>query len=160
MPDRLKEVKDANARLAWTLARAVEGSARPRYAIAQSAGMHRETLQSAMQGEKPITLQQAARILNACDVPVNATLTLAIVGHEELAAEWMHNEMGAFLEAFLIALPGSLHEALGDRIYDLKPRWAGGTAKLLGRTLTQHIADLNRRGDAIGERIATPPNGA
>ena len=154
MDDQLKEVRDANARLAWILARAVESSARPRYAIAQRAGLHRETLQSAMQGDKPITLQRAARILEACDVPVNATLAIAIVGHEELAAEWMHNEMGAFLEAFLLALPCSLQQTLGERIHDLKPRWANGTAQLLGRTLTQHIADLNRRGDAIAERYS------
>jgi antitoxin HigA-1 len=140
---------DANARLAWTLTRAVEGSPQPRYAIARRAGLHKETLLRTLRGEKPISIEQAARILKACDVPGNIVMALALTGHEKFAAEWMHSDMGSFLEEFFAALPGSLEEALGDELHDLKPRWATGAAKLLARTLKLHVADLNRRGDAL-----------
>ena len=46
-------------------------------------------------------------------------------------------------------------EQLGEDMSELRPRWAKGTAKMLARTLSQHIADLNRRGDAIGDRLVT-----
>jgi antitoxin HigA-1 len=149
MLDHSSGARDANARLAWTLARAVEGSARPRYEIARSAGLHKETLLRTLRGEKPISIGQAASILRACEVPANVVMALALAGHEELAAEWMHSEMGSFLDEFFVALPGSLRDALGDRVNELKPRWAHGAARMLAKTLTQHVADLDRRGDAL-----------
>lgn len=103
---------------------------------------------------KPIAIGEATRIFGACDVPPKAMIVLALTGHEELAADWMHREIGDFLEAFLLALPGALHEALGGEIGELRPRWAGGSAKLLARNLAQHVADLGRRGDAIGEQYS------
>ncbi len=91
------------------------------------------------------TLDEAARILEACGAPVRATLALVLAGHEALAAQWMHHEMGAFLEEFFSVLPGELHEALGDRIGDLRPRWAIGTSRLVARMLSKHIDEFADR---------------
>jgi len=151
MTSPLNLPSDANTRLAWVLARAVEGSSRPRYEIARRAGLNKETLLRAMRGDKPISLQQAGRILGACDVPVNATLALVIAGHEKIAADWMYNGMGTFFEEFMRALPVSLEEDLGERVCELKPRWANGAARMLARTLKQHVAELDRRGDALDD---------
>ncbi|MBB3862018.1 hypothetical protein GGQ88_003312 [Novosphingobium hassiacum] len=76
---------------------------------------------------------------------MRATLALVLAGHEALAALWMHHEMGAFLEEFFSALPGELHEALGDRIGDLRPRWAIGTSRLVARMLSKHIDEFADR---------------
>ena len=73
------------------------------------------------------------------------TLALVLAGHETLAAKWMHHEMGAFLDEFFSVLPGELHEALGDRIGDLRPRWAIGTSRLVARMLSKHIDEFADR---------------
>lgn len=149
MTDRITEPRDANARLAHVLACAVEGSPKPRYAIAKCAGLHKETLMRALRGDKPISIQQASRILGACDVPVNATLALVLSGHEELASEWMHNEMGYFLERFFAALPDELDRALGERICELRPQWAIGSSRLVASLLSKHMEELAGRDIAL-----------
>ena len=50
--------------------------------------------------------------------------------------------MGAFLDEFFSALPGDLHEALGDRIGDLSPRWAIGTSRLVASMLSSISRNL------------------
>ena len=47
--------------------------------------MHKDTLLRVIRGERPITLDEAARILEACGAPVRATLALVLAGHEALA---------------------------------------------------------------------------
>lgn len=135
----------ANERLARTLAHAVDHAGKPRHRIAGEAGMHRETLLRVTRGERPIGLDEAASILSACGAFPRATLVLALTGQEELAREWMRSEMGAFLEGFLAVLPGDLDEALGERIGDLRPRWAIGTSRLVARMLAKHIEEYADR---------------
>ena len=93
--------------------------------------------------QKPMS--SGSSILEACGAPVRATLALVLAGHETLAAQWMHHAMGAFLDEFFSALPGELHEALGDRIGDLRPRWAIGTSRLVARMLSKHIDEFADR---------------
>lgn len=139
----------ANTRLARTLAYAVEHASKPRHRIAGEAGMHRETLLRVTRGERPIGLDEAARVLTACGAWPKATVVLALTGDEALAKEWMRSEMGAFLEDFLTALPGELETALGERACDLRPRWAVGTSRLMARTLARHVEEYANRDPSI-----------
>lgn len=75
---------------------------------------------------------------------------IARLHREDLACEWMHGEMGEFLEGFFTSLPVHLQRTLGRRIEDLRPRWAGGTAQLVARMLAKHIDDF------VGRDIAMP----
>ena len=65
------------------------------------------------------------------------------------------SDAARFLGELMRAVPVEIAEQLGEDMSELRPRWAKGTAKMLARTLSQHIADLNRRGDAIGDRLVT-----
>ena len=134
-----------NASVARTLSYAVEGARKPRHQIARDAGMHRETLQRVIRGERPIGVDEAARILTACGAHPKSTMVLAMSGQEDLACAWMHSEMGEFLEEFLGALPPQLERTLGRRVSDLRPRWANGTSQLVARMLAKHIDDFAER---------------
>lgn len=135
----------ANASLAHILVHAIESSDKPRYLIASEVGIHRETLLRVMRGDRPIGLDEAARVLNACGAFPRACMILALTGQEDLACEWMRSEMGEFLEEFFIALPGQLERTLGQRVADLRPRWANGTSQLVARMLAKHIDDFANR---------------
>lgn len=143
---------DVNHRLARTLACAVDGADKPRHRIASEAGMHKNTLLRVMRGERPIGLDEAERILTVCGVPPRAMMVLALTAHEDLAAKWMHHEMAEFLEEFMNALPGNLDEALGERIRDLRPRWAVGTSRLVARMLAKHIEEFADRDLSLPDR--------
>lgn len=43
------------------------------------------------------------------------------------------------------ALPVTMHETLGSRIADLRPRWAIGTSRLVARMLAKHIDEFIER---------------
>ena len=139
----------ANDCIARTLAHAVEGADKPRHQIARDVGMHRETLLRVLRGERPIGLDEAARILAACGAFPRATITLALAGQEDLACEWMRSDMGEFLEEFFGALPAQLERTLGRRIEDVRPRWAIGTSQLVARLLAKHIDDFANRDIAM-----------
>jgi len=142
---RMPEPDFYNASVARTLSFAVEGARKPRHQIARDAGMHRETLQRVIRGDRAIGLDEAARILLACGAHPKSTVVLAMSGQEDLACAWMHNEMGEFLEEFLSALPPQLERTLGRRVCDLRPRWANGTSQLVARMLAKHIDDFAER---------------
>ena len=103
----------ANDCIARTLAYAVEQADKPRHQIAREVGMHRETLLRVLRGERPIGLDEPARILGVCGASPRATLVLALSGQEDLACEWMCSEMGEFLEELFSALPAHLERTLG-----------------------------------------------
>lgn len=98
-----------------------------------------------MRGEKAVTLDDAERVLEASGLASNGALLLAILGHEDLAVEWLGADAGAFLDLFLTALPVTMNETLGPRIADLRPRWAIGTSRLVARLLAKHIDDFAER---------------
>ena len=136
---------DANTRLAHILAHAIESSDKPKHQIAREVGIHRETLLRVMRGDRPIGLDEAARVLDVCGAFPRASMILALAGQEDLACEWMRSEMGEFLEDFFTALPGQLERTLGRRVEDLRPRWANGTSQLVARMLAKHIDDFANR---------------
>ena len=57
----------------------------------------------------------------------------------------MRHDVGAFLEEFLVTLPGALETTLGERCDELRPRWAKGTSQLVARMLANHIDDFAAR---------------
>ena len=136
---------EANASLAHILAHAIESCDKPKHQIAREVGIHRETLLRVMRGDRPIGLDEAARVLDVCGAFPRASMILALAGQEDLACEWMRSEMGEFLEDFFTALPGQLERTLGRRVEDLRPRWANGTSQLVARMLAKHIDDFANR---------------
>jgi antitoxin HigA-1 len=134
------------------LARAVADSGKSHSEIARLAGMKRNSVQRSLMGSRTPSLVEVVAILDASGVCGQQTLMFALLGGEELAFSGLGSGAGAFLEELFKRTPAELLAQLGENVDDLRPRWANGTAKMLARTLTQHIADLNRRGDAVGER--------
>lgn len=134
-----------NARLARLLTAAVDRSGKSRREVARAAAMNKDTFLRALRGEKAVTIEEAARVLDACGLASNGALLLAILGHEDLAVEWLGEDVGAFLDQFLTALPVTMNETLGHRIADLRPRWAIGTSRLVARLLAKHIDDFAER---------------
>jgi len=134
-----------NARLARLLTAAVDRSGKSRREIARDAGMNKDTFLRALRGARAITLDDAKHVLEASGLPSNGALLLAILGHEDLAVEWLGENAGAFLDQFLAALPVTMNETLGPRIADLRPRWAIGTSRLVARLLAKHIDEVAER---------------
>jgi hypothetical protein len=134
-----------NARLARLLTAAVDRSGKSRREVARAAAMNKDTFLRVLRGEKAVTIEEAARVLDACGLASNGALLLAILGHEDLAVEWLGEDAGAFLDQFLAALPVTMNETLGPRIADLRPRWAIGTSRLVARLLAKHIDEFTER---------------
>lgn len=139
------QISAINARLARLLTAAVDRSGKSRREIARAADMNKDTFLRILRGEKAISLDDAIRVLEATGLASNSALLLAILGHDDLAVEWLGEDVGAFLDQFLTALPVTMNETLGHRIADLRPRWAVGTSRLVARLLAKHIDDFAER---------------
>lgn len=150
-PDELQ------ARIVRLLVRAVEASGKSTSEIARVAGMKRDSLRRSLTGRRDVTLGEALAILEASGLAGEQTLLFVLLVDEEFAFARSGSGVARFLGALFRQAPLEIVAQLGDNADELRPRWAIGTAKLLARTLTQHIADLNRRGDAIGDRFAAAP---
>ena len=147
--------KDLPLRVARLLRRAVSESGKTNSEIARLAGIKRDSLRRSLSGERPITLGEVLMILEASELGGEETLLLLLLAGEDFALAQSGTAPAQFLGELFKRAPIEIVQQLGEGIADLRPRWAHGTAKLLARTLMQHIADLNRRGDAIGERFAS-----
>ncbi len=149
---------DTNAipmKLARLLKSSVEGCGRSQSEIARRAGLKRDRLRRSMSGEREATLGEALAILQACGNPSDRTLVFLLLTGEEFALANARSGLGEFLDEFLRFAPIEIAESLASDAEELRPRWARGTAKLLARTLHQHVADLSRRGDAIGDQLTS-----
>lgn len=131
--------------LARTLAKAIDGSSKARRTIAQETGLHKDALLGVIRGTRAVTTNEALRLLSASGVPPKGILALALAGHEELASEWMHQDMGQFWDELLRALPATLAEALGEDLREIRPRWAVGTSRLIAKLLAEHVRDVINR---------------
>jgi len=149
---------DTNAipmKLARLLKSSVEGCGRSQSEIARRAGLKRDRLRRSMSGEREATLSEVLAILQACGNPSDRMLVFLLLAGEEFALTYARSGLGDFLDEFLRLVPHEIAERLGADSEELRPRWARGTAKLLARTLHQHVAELSRRGDAIEEQFLT-----
>ncbi len=140
-------------KLARLLKSSVEGCGRSQSEIARRAGLKRDRLRRSMSGEREATLSEALAILQACGNPSARMLVFLLLTGEEFALTYARSGLGDFLDEFLRLVPLEIAESLASDSEELRPRWARGTAKLLARTLHHHVAELSRRGDAIGEQF-------
>ena len=138
------------------LTNAVIASDRTTSEIARRAGMKRDSLRRSLANDRPVTLDEVVRILDASGYTGEDTLMLALLVGNDFALTRSGTSSARFLGELLRLAPAEIVAELGEGFEDLKPRWALGTAKMLARALSQHVAELNRRGDAIGERFAAP----
>lgn len=142
------------ARVLSLIERAVRESGKPITEVARVAEMKRDSLRRSLAGDRIPTLSEVLRILEACDLASEDTLLLLILVGEDFALSQRGSATAHFLGELFKRAPTEIIDQLGELASELRPRWANGTAKLLARTLEQHINDLNRRSDAIGDRIA------
>lgn len=143
---------ELNERLTRLLARAVDASGKTVADIARLSGLKYDTVRRTIAGKRHATMIEAVAILDAAGLPGEQALLFMLLIDDEFAATRAGSEAACFLKELFRLTPTELIERMGEDLDELRPRWANGTAKLLARTLSQHVADLNRRGDAIGER--------
>ncbi len=142
---QLQASSGPNQRLARILEAAVDKSGRPRRDIAREVGLNKATFLRALRGERPISLDDAERILKASGSQAHAPIMLALAGEDALATKWLGEDMGAFLDGFLISLPRTLSDTLGERTDELNPRWALGVSRLVANMLVKHIDEIAAR---------------
>lgn len=143
---------DLCTRVVRLIERAVRESGKPVSEVARVAEMKRDSLRRSLAGDRMPTLSEVLRVLDACDLASEETILLLILVGEDFALSQRGSATAQFLGELFKRAPVEIIEQLGENIGELRPRWAVGTAKLLARTLMQHIVDLNRRADAIAER--------
>ena len=140
--------------LARLLAAAVDASGRAKCNIAAHAGLHKDVLRRVLQGERSATLGEALRILEASRAAPRAHLLLFLVCGSEQAIDWLQSDLAEFFEEFSAEFPLALRRLLGDRVGDVKPRWAKGTANRVSRLLSDHMLELERKDDFLGNFFA------
>lgn len=140
------------SRITRLLAQAVEQSGKPVAEIAQKAGLKRDTVRRSLSGNRNASLAEAVAILDAAGLPGEQAVFLMLIAGDEFALARSGSTLAEFLELLFRCAPNEICDQLGPDVNELRPRWAGGTAALLARTLAQHVGELARRGDAIGER--------
>jgi DNA-binding transcriptional ArsR family regulator len=151
---------DLDQRLTRLLARTGRESGRSFAEIARISGLKKDTVRRTLSGERHATLLEANAILEAVDQPGELALLFMLLVDEDFTLDRSGSEISSFLGELFRLTPVELVEMLGQDVDQLRPRRAKGTAKLLARTLSQHVTDLVRRGDAIGERFAPNQSGA
>ena len=136
--------------MAKLLGQAVKESGQSLAEIARLARIKRDTLRRIINGTRAATILDATAILEAAGLAGEQSLILMLLTDPDVALLRSGTAAGAFMCELMRHLPHEIIEQLGDNLEDLRPRWALGTAKMFARILGQHVADLNRRGDAIG----------
>jgi len=150
---------DLHLRIARLLDRAVSDSGKSQSEVARLAGIKRDTLRRSLSGGRLVPMVEVVGILEASGLTGEQTLLFMLLAGEDFALARSGTAAAQFLGELFRRAPAEIFEQLGENAEELRPRWAHGMAKLLARTLTQHISDLNRRGDAIGERYANTLSG-
>ena len=151
---------DLDQRLIRLLDRAVRESGRSFAEIGRISGLKKDTVRRTVTGKRHPTLLEAIAILEAVGQSGELALLFMMLVDEDFALDRSGSEISGFLGELFRLTPVELVEMLGQDVDELRPRWAKGTAKLLARTLSQHVSDLVRRGDAIGERVPFVLSGA
>lgn len=142
------------AGLARLLAAAVEASGRAKCDIAEDTGLHKDALRRVLQGDRSATMGEALRILEASRVAPRAHLLLFLVCGEDQAIDWLRSDLAEFFEEFSAEFPQALQRSLGDNVGDVKSRWAKGTANRVARMLADHINELARQDQFLGDFLA------
>ncbi|GAA5048977.1 hypothetical protein GCM10023208_06770 [Erythrobacter westpacificensis] len=142
------------AGLARLLAAAVQASGRPKCEVAANAGLHKDALRRVLQGDRGATLGEAMRVLEASGVAPKAHLLLYLVCGSDQAIDWLRSDLAEFFQEFSAEFPLALQRSLGDQVGDVKPRWAKGAANRVARILSDHIMELERKDEFLGNFFA------
>lgn len=142
------------AGLARLLTAAVEASGRAKCDVAADVGLHKDALRRVLQGDRAATMGEALRILEASRAAPRAHLLLFLVCGENQAIDWLQSELAQFFEEFSTEFPLALQRSLGDQVGDVKPRWAKGAANRVARLLSDHITELERKDQFLGNFFA------
>lgn len=70
---------------------------------------------------------------------------LALAGYSQWTVDWQNSAVLQFLETFISELPAALDQALGERLLDVRPRWARGAAHRTAGLLSDHLLQLERQ---------------
>ena len=140
--------------LAHLLTAAVDGSGRAKCEVAADARLHKDALRRVLQGERSATLGEALRILEASRATPRAHLLLFLVCGEDQAIDWLQTDLAEFFEDFSAEFPIALQRSLGDQVGDVKPRWAKGAANRFAQLLADHIIELERKDEFLGNFFA------
>ena len=111
-------------------------------------------LRRILQAERSATLGEALRILEASRAAPRAHLLLFLVCGDDQAIDWLQSDLAKFFEEFSTEFPRALHRSLGENVGDVKPRWAKGTANRVSRMLSDHISELQRKDEFLGNFFA------
>lgn len=150
---------DLHLRVAQLLELAVRESGLSTAQVARRAQLKWDTVRRTLDGKRAATIPEIVAILNATGHSAEDSFRLMLLVDGDFAVSQAGSDAARFIGELMQAVPTEIIEQLGEDISELRPRWAKGTAKMLARTLSQHIVDLNRRGDAIGDRFNGPPQG-
>lgn len=142
------------ADLAQLLLAAVKASGRTRCALARDAQIHKDALRRVLAGERSASLGEALRILAASGVAPHAHLLLFLIKDTDYAIAWLKSDLAQFFEAFSGELPSALERVLGNQLYQVKPRWAKGTAQRVARLLSDHLDELERKDALLGDGLS------
>ncbi|MCP5394572.1 MAG: hypothetical protein H6919_11765 [Sphingomonadaceae bacterium] len=93
-------------------------------------------------------------ILEASRAAPRAHLLLFLVCGDDQAIDWLQSDLAKFFEEFSTEFPRALHRSLGENVGDVKPRWAKGTANRVSRMLSDHISELQRKDEFLGNFFA------
>ena len=140
--------------LARMLSAAVDASGRAKCDIAADALLHKDALRRILQGKRSATLGEALRVLDASRAAPQAHLLLFLVCGEGQAIDWLQSDLADFFEEFSAEFPLALQRSLGDQVGDVKPRWAKGAANRVARLLADHISELERKDEFLGNFFA------
>ena len=124
---------------------AVDESGKSRRTIAAQTNINKDALRRILAGTRSATLPEALAILDASGHAPRTSLMLALAGYSQRSKDWQNSGVLEFLETFISELPSALDQALGERLLDVRPRWAKGTAHRTAGLLSDHLAQLERQ---------------
>lgn len=143
--NRQDEWGEASRGLAAFLDHAVEESGKSRRTVAAETNINKDALRRILAGTRPATLPEALAILDASGHAPRTSLMLTLIGNSQQTFDWQNSAVLEFLETFLGELPTALDQALGERLHDVRPRWARGAAHRTASLLSEHLMQLERQ---------------
>ena len=78
-------------------------------------------------------------------------LALALFERPDLAIEWRHWGMAAFIEALIESLPDALVSEFGEEFDCLNPEWSGQAANFVAQRPARRVDELIEHEDRLGE---------
>lgn len=142
---RLDKWGQASRDLAAFLNHAVRESGKSRRTIATQTNINKDALRRILGGIRPATLQEALAILDASGRAPLPSLIFVLAGYPQRTDDRQNSAVLEFLETYISELPAALDQVLGEKILDVRPRWARGAALRTAALLSDHLAQLEQQ---------------